>query len=160
MHDALSETDCRLLQSMPIFGGISDSTLQFLLQNSQRQHLAAGDYFFHEGDRAALMFVLEAGEVSVLKLHDGHQHQLQRLNAGDCFGEMALIDLYPRSCSVRAECDCTAIEIGHAALFRLHTHDLEQFTIIQMNIAREISRRLRAAGELLFETGRLEHYNI
>ena len=30
-------------------------------------------------------------------------------------------------------------------------HDLEQFTIIQMNIGREVSRRLRKADDLLFQ---------
>ena len=31
-----------------------------------------------------------------------------------------------------------------------HLHDLEQFTLIQMNLGREVSRRLRDADEELF----------
>ena len=30
-------------------------------------------------------------------------------------------------------------------------HDLEQFTVIYMNIARELGRRLRHANQLVFE---------
>jgi CRP/FNR family cyclic AMP-dependent transcriptional regulator len=75
---------------------------------------------------------------------------LHRLAAGDCFGEMALMDLFPRSASVRAEQDCSAIELAASDLLRLFEHDAEQFALIQMNIGREISRRLRTTDELLF----------
>jgi len=34
-------------------------------------------------------------------------------------------------------------------LYRLGTHDLEQSALIQMNLGREVSRRLRATDELL-----------
>ncbi|HEY2254416.1 MAG TPA: hypothetical protein VGI11_02160, partial [Variovorax sp.] len=50
----------------------------------------------------------------------------------------------------RADEDCSAIEITSANLYRLYEHDIEQFTLIQMNIAREMSRRLRVTGDLLF----------
>jgi CRP/FNR family cyclic AMP-dependent transcriptional regulator len=75
---------------------------------------------------------------------------LRRLEQGDCFGEMALLDLFPRSASVRADEDCSAIEISSANLMRLFERDVEQFALIQMNIAREMSRRLRVTGDLLF----------
>jgi len=64
---------------------------------------------------------------------------------------MSLIDLFPRSTSVRAQKPCTAIEISSDALYEIYKRDLEQFALIQMNIAREISRRLRGADERLFE---------
>jgi CRP-like cAMP-binding protein len=67
---------------------------------------------------------------------------------------MALLDLFPRSASVRAVDDCRAIEIGSAALYRLFEHDAEQFALIQMNIAREVCRRLRATDERLFQLQR------
>jgi CRP/FNR family cyclic AMP-dependent transcriptional regulator len=73
---------------------------------------------------------------------------LQYLARGDCFGEMALIDLNPRSASVVAVEDCIALEISHQALYVLYEHYLEQFTLIQMNL-REVSRRLRALDERL-----------
>jgi CRP/FNR family cyclic AMP-dependent transcriptional regulator len=43
---------------------------------------------------------------------------------------MALMDLFPRSVSVLAEEDCTAIEISSAALYELCEKDLDQFTLI------------------------------
>jgi CRP-like cAMP-binding protein len=63
---------------------------------------------------------------------------------------MALLDLFPRSASVRADENCSAIRITSDNLLRLFERDAEQFALIQMNIGREISRRLRATDELLF----------
>ena len=60
------------------------------------------------------------------------------------------MDLFPRSASVRAIEPCRAIEITPAALQRLFERDVEQFALIQMNIGRELCRRLRATDELLF----------
>jgi len=67
---------------------------------------------------------------------------------------MALLDLYPRSSSIMASSPCQVIEISQKALFELYQEDLEQFTIIQMNIGRAISRRLRLSDEQLFQCGR------
>jgi CRP-like cAMP-binding protein len=63
---------------------------------------------------------------------------------------MALLDLFPRSASVRAVEDCRALALTPAHLLRLFEHDAEQFALIQMNIGREMSRRLREADEQLF----------
>ncbi|MDQ7011594.1 MAG: Crp/Fnr family transcriptional regulator [Mariprofundaceae bacterium] len=139
-----------LLQGMPVFGGIREDALEFLLARSPVVKVAAGDYFFREGDEGHAMFVLEEGKAAVLKNWQGQEHALKYMERGDCFGEMALIDLYPRSASVRAVEDCTAIELGNAVLLELYEKDLEQFTMIQMNIGRELSRRLRKADQHLF----------
>jgi CRP-like cAMP-binding protein len=96
------------------------------------------------------MYVLEHGSVSVLRGWQGRATLLRQLVAGDCFGEMALLDLFPRSASVQADADCQAIELTAAHLYRLYEVDPAQFAMIQMNIAREMSRRLRVTDELLF----------
>ena len=139
-----------LLQRMPVFGAISDDTLHFLLDQVQEIQMGAGQFFFREGDRADSMYVLESGEVAVLKGWRDHEILLHHLQAGDCFGEMALLDLFPRSASVRALDDCRAIALTPAHLSQLFEHSAEQFALVQMNIAREMSRRLRDADEQLF----------
>src|SRR5687768_12612503 len=130
-----------LLQGMPIFGALHDDALAWLLEDAPIVSRAAGEYFFREGDEALSMCVLEQGAVEVLKLWQDRLFPLRRLGAGDCFGEMALMDLFPRSASVRATESSRAIEITPAALQRLYERDVEQFALIQMNIGRELSRR-------------------
>jgi len=140
-----------LLQNMPIFGGVREDALQVLLEQMRTVRVAAGSYFFHERDAANCMFVLESGRAMVLKEWQGRELPLRELGPGDCFGEMALLDLYPRSAAVRAVAECEAIEFGPEDLLRLFERDSEQFALIQMNIGREMCRRLRITDEMLFQ---------
>ena len=96
------------------------------------------------------MFVLEVGKAAVLKSWRGQEYLLRTLKEGDCFGEMAVMDLFPRSASVRAVEDCTAIRLSAANLYQVYAQDLKQFALIQMNMGREVSRRLRESDNRLF----------
>jgi CRP-like cAMP-binding protein len=140
-----------LLQRMPVFGGIRADVLQFLLGLCPVVATPANEYFFHEHDQADSMFVLEAGKVAVLKSWRGQEYLLKILKQGDCFGEMAVMDLAARSASVRAVEDCTAIRVSAATLYKLYDQDPKQFALIQMNMGREVTRRLREADDRLFE---------
>jgi CRP-like cAMP-binding protein len=140
----------QLLQRMPIFGGIRDDILGFLLELSPVVRIPQDGFFFREDDEGQSMFVLEEGRVAVLKRWQGADCLLRNLERGDCFGEMALLDLSPRSASVRAVEDCAAIELSAASLYQLYKKDLEQFAMIEMNMGREVSRRLRESDERLF----------
>lgn len=145
-----------MLQRMPVFGALRGDTLDYLLDHVRQLQVAAGCNFFAEGDAAESLFVLESGSASVLKGWQGRQYLLHRLKAGDCFGEMALLSLMPRSATVRADEDCLALELRSDDLLRLYEHDLEQFTLVQMNLGRELSRRLRNTDERLFAL-QMEH---
>lgn len=144
-------TRIELLQQMPIFGAVREDALRLLLEPTRSVQRAAGSYFFREREPAQCMYVLESGRVAVVKQWQGGELQLRRLGPGDCFGEMALLDLFPRSAAVRAVDDCTAIELSPDDLLRLFERDSEQFALIQMNIGREMCRRLRITDDMLFE---------
>lgn len=146
----MTEERMRVLQEMPIFGGVRDDVLELVLNDAVEISLARGDYLFRENDPGNAMFVLEKGRVAILKLWNKIYYRLNCLNAGDCIGEMSLIDLGRRSASVLAMTDCKALEITNASLFKVCEEDLEQFALIQMNMSRELSRRLRIANDSLF----------
>ena len=139
-----------LLQRMSVFGGIRADILRFLLDLCPVVSVPANEFFFREHDQADSMFVLEAGKVAVLKSWRGQEFLLRILKDGDCFGEMAVMDLLPRSASIRAVEDCTAIRLSAASLYQVYEHDLKQFALIQMNMGREVSRRLRDTDNQLF----------
>lgn len=146
----MQEARIELLKQMPIFGGIRNEILAFLLDRSPVVSVRKNDFFFREGDPARSMFVLETGRAAILKLWRGEQRLLRNIERGDCFGEMALMDMMSRSASVVAIEDCTAIELSAGSLYELYEKDLEQFTLIQMNMGREVSRRLRETDDRLF----------
>ncbi|MGB5830745.1 MAG: cyclic nucleotide-binding domain-containing protein [Thiohalocapsa sp.] len=137
----------RMLREMPLLGGVRDDVLELLLDDAAERHLAAGEILFHEGEPGGTIYLLEAGELAAIRRRLGLDHWLGRMHAGDCVGEMSFIDLGPRSASVVAVTDAQALELTHSSVLRLYESDLEQFALIQMNMAREMSRRLRGADD-------------
>jgi NADH dehydrogenase len=75
-----------------------------------RAYYGPGDYIFRQGDPATNFYIVEHGEVEVLRQYDGTDSpvQLAIRGPGDFFGEMAFIDNRPRNASVRAR---TAVEL-------------------------------------------------
>ncbi|WP_168566443.1 Crp/Fnr family transcriptional regulator [Crateriforma spongiae] len=147
----MSDDRVELLRRMPAFGGLKPESLQLLLSESTQLHTAAGEYFFHEGDRGDCVYILESGSVTVQRIWHDQTFALGHLGPGDCFGEMALIDFCPRSASVYAESDCQTIQIPTRSLGILLRNDVEQYAMIMMNLGREVSRRLRVADDALFQ---------
>ncbi len=143
-------TRVQILQEMPIFGGTKESTIQSLLEGAMIRELRSGDTVFREGELDTSLYVIEHGRVSVYRHWQGQSYKLRELGKGDCFGEMALMDFKPRSATVNADTDCSLIQISAAQLGELYTNDPEQYTLIQMNLGREVCRRLREADKRLF----------
>lgn len=141
-----------LLLTMPIFGGVSPDAIDFILDSSKISKVKAGSFYFREGEIAESMFVLEQGKVEAFRDWNGTHFTLRELGVGDCFGEMALMDCNLRSASVRAKQDCIAIEISAAQLADVYDNFPEQYTLIQMNIGREVVRRLRDTDKRMLAT--------
>jgi CRP/FNR family transcriptional regulator, cyclic AMP receptor protein len=146
----MTEQRIKVLQDTPIFGGVREDILELILAETTEVSIPDGEFLFEEDDPGDTMYVLEKGQVVILKLFDRIYYRLNYLNAGDCIGEMALIDLGRRSASVLAMTDCKVIAIKSQVLLKVYEKDLEQFALIQMNIGRELSRRLRVANEALY----------
>jgi CRP-like cAMP-binding protein len=80
---------------------------------------------------------------------DGHfEKRLAVLKVGDVFGEMELIDMQRRSATVRALEPVSALALSNGDLFLIYESDLPTFTLIVLNLARELSRRLRTLDDL------------
>ncbi|MCB1784810.1 MAG: cyclic nucleotide-binding domain-containing protein [Chromatiaceae bacterium] len=140
----------RLLQQMAIFGGLSESVITHLLDGAEVREVPAGSCIFSEGDIDNSIYVIEHGTVSVFRHWEGRDYLLRKLGAGDCFGEMALMDCKPRSASVYADEPCGLIRIASAQLGELYAVDVEQYVLIHMNLGREVCRRLSEADKRLF----------
>ena len=141
-----------LLRNTSIFAAMTPDALELLLDRAHQREVLKGEPFFREGDEGTSIYVLIRGRVSVVKRWHGEDYVIRTLLAGDFFGEISVLDLLPRSASVIAEEDCEAIEFRALDVLAIARHDLEQFTMIYMNIARELGRRLRQANDVLFET--------
>ena len=72
-----------MLQNMPIFGGIREDILEFVLKDAPIISVLQGEFFFRENDTGTSMYVLEKGKVLIIKSWKGHDYVLAELQKGD-----------------------------------------------------------------------------
>lgn len=140
------------LRHVGLFGAVSDEVLEFLAGKLVVLTPRSGDMVFREGDPARDMFVVMSGEMEVQKRsQSGVDARVALLGPGDWFGEMSILDVQPRSASVRCLAPSRLLRISASDLDALYRHDTKAYALIVLNIARELSRRLRVADGLLAE---------
>lgn len=140
------------LREIGLFGGLSDQVLQGLADTLELIELQPGAVAFREGDSGREMFVLLEGEMEVLKRSKRDvEARVAVLGPNDWFGEMSILDVMPRSATVRAIAPSRLLRITAHDLDALYRRDLKSYTLLVLNVAREMSRRLRVADSLLAE---------
>ncbi len=138
------------LRNIGLFGALSDDVLGVLSGMLTVVIPAIGEVIFREGDEANAMYVVLAGEVEVTKAsRNGVDARVAMLGPGDWFGEMSIVDIQPRSATVRAIAPSRLVRISSADLDSLYRHDVRSYAIVVLNLARELSRRLRVADGIL-----------
>lgn len=76
-------------------------------------HYDAGEFIFQKGDEPANFYVLERGEVEVVRPNDGAPGEIVAvLGAGSFFGERALLGNRPRVMSIRARTPVDVLVMG------------------------------------------------
>jgi CRP/FNR family cyclic AMP-dependent transcriptional regulator len=138
------------LRGIGLFGALGDEVLGHLSNTLSVELPSAGDTIFREGEEANAMYVVISGEVEVLKRGKrGVDARVALLGPGDWFGEMSIVDIQPRSATIRALAPGRLVRITSADLDALYRFDLRSYAIVILNLARELSRRLRVADGIL-----------
>lgn len=138
------------LRNIGLFGALNDEVLVHLAEVLTVDLPEAGETLFREGEAANAMFVVVGGEMEVLKRsRSGIDARVAVLGPGDWFGEMSIVDIQPRSATVRALAPGRLVRITPADLDALYRFDVRSYAIIVLNLARELSRRLRVADGIL-----------
>jgi len=119
--------------------------LRHFAEVGELQVAKRGEEIFHEGDVARHIFILVEGECGVFKDDVDREVMITALMPGDFFGEMSFIDMQPRAGTVRALRDCVLWRWSYASLRDIYRDHPKAYTLLVMNIAREMSRRLRRA---------------
>jgi CRP-like cAMP-binding protein len=106
---------------------------------------ASGDLIFSQGELGTEMFIIQEGEVNIIKHIGGESHVLSKLEKGDFFGEMALLESVPRTADALAATDVKALVINGARFDEMLRKNPE----IAVRIIRKYCKRLREANTLL-----------
>lgn len=140
LHNALPD----LLEGIPLFAKVRDVDLDPLATSLIERCFAKGTVIIEEGLPGDYMYIIREGRVKVtMASGDGRERISSLLGAGDFFGEMALIDLRPRSASATALEPTTLLSISRMTFLDLLRHSSE----LSMEVICCLARRLREADE-------------
>ena len=103
------------LARVPLFAGLSARHLRRLADLTEEQRYMEGSSVVREGEPGDTFYVILEGEAKVLS---GARRVLNRLQPGDFFGEISLLDGGPRTASVVAETPLTMLALPRRAFLR------------------------------------------
>ena len=110
------------------------------------KYFKKGEEIIKEGMLSDCAYIIDTGKVEVSKrLQNGEKQIISLLNENDIFGEMGLIDGFPRSATVVALEDCTISIMTQAAFNSLAEHNPQAL----MPILKVLAKRLRATLNLV-----------
>ena len=145
--------EINFLQSQSLFGGLTDAELNRVLPFLKEVRFKKDEFVLTEGEVNDKLFLIYKGSVEIIKHDSKKEHDKDKriivLHRGDTFGEMEVIDIQPCIASVKTLEPTTILTLSSRDLHRISKENLKTFTLIIMNLAREISRRLRRMDELL-----------
>jgi CRP-like cAMP-binding protein len=127
----------------PVLAGMSAAALALIADEGELRDSAAGELIVREGEPGHAFFILVSGQVEVVKrAGTAAEVTLCTLAQNEFFGEMCILAPMPRAASIRAVGSVRAIEIKAATLHHLYVRMPSQYSIVLLNLARDLARRL------------------
>jgi len=135
------------LQKFSLFAGLGTEELAALLNLTDIVEFPAGARIVSAGDPGHCLYVLLEGRASVTVEADGREIELSKIESGDFFGEVSLVDDGPRSADVTSIERCVLLRISRMTIGVLG--GLQPSAAIQIlgAIGRALVARLRASNQ-------------
>jgi CRP-like cAMP-binding protein len=138
-----------------LFGGLLKDQVEKILPLMEYENYQAGENIIVEGSRNdKIRFILE-GKVAVVK----EGFILFEFGEGDVFGEMEILDIMPSAATTKAITPTKAMSISNKALHDIYKQDVNIFAMLIMNLARDLSRRLRQMDEKIVHESPFMEWN-
>lgn len=104
------DAEIDVLRSVGMFRPLPIPVIDHLAVVVSRAHVDAGADVFHQGDEGDCLYVIEHGSADVI----GDGRLVRRLQPGECFGEVALLNSSPRTATVRAHTELDLYTLDRA----------------------------------------------
>jgi len=141
------------LKQYSLFGGITPETFETIRPFIHLEEFAQGDDVIEEGAVNDRVYFICSGSVEVLKHIPGEDadkcRRITVMGKGETFGEMELIDVQPCAATVRAREETRTLTLSNHDLYRVSKSDMKTYTLLIMNLARELSRRIRTMDKMI-----------
>ncbi len=138
------------LNTVPLFSHLAAEALTEVANALQPQTLAASAILFNQGDPGDELYLVESGQVAIFApdpANPGSESPIRVFQAGQIFGEMALIDHKPRSLSARALTDSQMRVLNGEDFRRL----LRDYPDIALQVMAGLNERIRYTTDFLGE---------
>jgi CRP-like cAMP-binding protein len=136
------------LRKVNLFETLLDQELTTVKGLCRPETAAKNAVIFKEGDAGDRCYIIMKGEVRISKfIPNIGEEALTVLKPGEYFGEMALIDNYPRSAHAIANTDVALLSITKTDLDKALNEDHELGYKLLWAFAKTLSRRLRETNE-------------
>jgi len=138
-----------ILNEISIFAGLSGEQLRKLVELLERVRYQAGQRVFTEGDQPSYIYIVLSGNVKLVIGAEQTPLELVVFKEGECFGETSVVGIQSHAATTVAVGDAELLVLSRNTLLSLLKSDLELFSILILNIAREACRRLHKTDEIL-----------
>lgn len=144
-----------IIKNVTIFSGISDSQIRVIFENCTITEAKVGEIILMEATPATEIFIILNGKVTiVLGLRGDDPIVLTEFGSGNCIGEASVIGIQDHSASAVVTEDATLLVLSRQVLMQIFDTDKSLFSLLILNIAREIARRLHHTDEILLHYGK------
>lgn len=131
------------LAHVDLFSGLDKKELQVIANGCQERKYSPGATLIKQGDTGAGLFIITSGRVRITQVNnpDRPEDELHIAGTGEVLGEMTLLDDLPRSASITAIDEVTALLLPvweFRAALRNHPE-------IALKLLAVLSHRLRKA---------------
>jgi CRP-like cAMP-binding protein len=134
-----TESKANALASVPLFSGISPDSLQRLADVTTEVDFEQDQFIVIQGQVGTGLFVIVEGSARVVRGSD----EIATLDAGDFFGELAVLDQSPRWASVQALENTRCLALASWDVLDLIDTDPK----LARNLLAGMAQRIRAVGE-------------
>ena len=137
-----------VLRTVPIFEGLSFRDLKKIELISHERTFMPHEIIFHERQPGAGMYIIKSGLIKLTKTVNEEKVKIGELKDGEFFGEMSLLDDYPRSAEATAVEKTEALGIFRPDLFDLIESNRKLGSKILLKLSQRLASRLRETTEM------------
>jgi CRP/FNR family cyclic AMP-dependent transcriptional regulator len=137
-----------VLRTVPIFEGLGFSDLKKIELIVHERTFMPNEIIFHERQPGAGMYIIKKGLIKLTKTVNGEKVKIGELTDGEFFGEMSLLEDYPRSAEAAAMEKTEALGIFRPDLFDLIESNPKLGSKILLKLSQRLANRLRETTEM------------
>ena len=155
------DQELKELQSSTLFSSFEREALVEIVASTELRSYDEGDIIVTEGEPGSSLFLIVGGRVRVFtRTDDGGNLQLAELGPGDFFGEVSLLSGKPRTATITARTQITAIELDRASVDLIAENHSEIKKVLEnfyerraQDTVEAVIRRLRTTSPSRHNTG-------